>query len=100
MISPVKIWRNQLFNRKLLNKQGEIISWTIIRVPPGTHTAYAPYVVALVQLQDGDRIIVPCVDVPIDSIKQGMPVKTVLRRMMPPDADGVIPYGIKVTPLL
>lgn len=99
MISPVKIWRNQSFNRKLLNKKGEVVSWTVVRVPPGTHSAYAPYIIALVLLEGGERIIAPCVDIHIESMKQGMVVKTVLRRMMPPDSDEVIPYGIKVVPL-
>jgi uncharacterized OB-fold protein len=99
MISPVKIWRNQSYNRKLLNKKGEVISWTVVRVPPGTHSAYAPYLIALVQLEGEERIIAPCVDMQIESMKHGMAVKTVLRRMMPPDSDGVIPYGIKVVPL-
>lgn len=99
MTSPVKIWRNQRVIRALLQKKGEIISWTIIRVPPGTHTSYAPYAVALVKLENGECITATCIDIPFDQITYGLSVRTVLRRLTPPDSDGVIPYGVKVTGL-
>jgi uncharacterized OB-fold protein len=100
MISPVKIWRNQKITQKLLNLEGEVITWTVVRVPPGTHTSYAPYVLALIKLSTGKQITVPIVDTAFDTISFGMKVKTVLRRMSHPDSDGVIHYGIKAIPLL
>ena len=64
----------------------------------------APYPVVLVALDSGERIEAQLVDPPdggqvgvVDFT--GMKVRTVIRRVTHPDPDGVIPYGIKVTPL-
>lgn len=100
MNSPVKIWRNHEYVRALLFRYGEVLSWTVIRVPPGTHSAYAPYVLAIIKLESGEKITVPLMNIDTDSVQIGLKVKTVLRRLMPPDADGVIQYGIKAVPAL
>lgn len=96
MISPVKIWRNQKNVSNKLGKTGVILSWTVIRVPPGDFMDQAPYVVVLVELDGGGRIEAQLVDVDITSIVAGQRVQTVIRRVTRPDTDGVIPYGIKV----
>lgn len=99
MQSPVKIWRNQKNIALGLGKTGTVISWTIIRVPPGDFSDQAPYPVVLVETESG-RIEAQLVDLPADrQIAVGMKVQTIIRRVTHPDPDGVIPYGIKVKPL-
>ncbi len=56
MQSPVKVWRNQKKVASLLGKSGKIISWTVIRVPPGGFSDQAPYPVVIVALDNGERI--------------------------------------------
>lgn len=99
MISPVKVWRNQKNVARQLGKTGKILSWTVIRVPPGDFTDQAPYPVVLVDLTDGERIAAQLVDSDPSHLRVGQSVRTVIRRVTRPDSDGVIPYGIKVTPL-
>ena len=99
MQSPVKIWRNQKNIAQLLGKTGTIMSWTLIRVPPGDFTDQAPYPVALVELEGGKRIEAQLVDWSESDLAFGTNVITVIRRVTHPDPDGVIPYGIKVKPL-
>jgi len=96
MQSPVKIWRNQRNIAATLGKTGVVVSWTIIRVPPGDFMDQAPYAVVLVDMDEGGRIEAQLVDVPLDALSNGLRVKTVVRRVTRPDADSVIPYGIKV----
>jgi len=94
MLSPVKIWRNQKYTSRLLGKIGTIVSFTIIRVPPVGFEDQAPYPVALVKI--GDKIhIGQLVDADDIEIKVGLKVQAILRRVRQPDAEGVIPYGIK-----
>lgn len=98
MISPVKIWRNQKHIREHLGKVGQIVTFTFIRVPPDGFEAHAPYPVVLVKL--GDRNMVgQLVDFEASQLKVGQKVKAILRRVREPDAEGVIPYGIKFKPL-
>ena len=99
MLSPVKIWRNQKKVAALLGSTGKIISWTIVRVPPADFMDQAPYPVALVELENGKRIAVQLVDWSEKHLSFGQKVITVIRRVIQPNTEGVIPYGIKVKPL-
>ena len=99
MQSPVKIWRNQKHVAKLIGKTGTVLSWTLIRVPPGDFMDQAPYPVVLVELVGGKRITAQLVDWKESDLSFGVKVKTVVRRVTRPDPDGIIPYGIKVKPV-
>ena len=99
MLSPVKIWRNQKHSARLLGQQGEILSWTIIRVPPDGFCEQAPYALALVKLKSSEHIMAQCVDIDFTVIHTHMPVITCIRRGVEITADGVIPYSIKVREL-
>ena len=98
MLSPVKIWRNQKKVASLIGQTGTILSWTVVRVPPADFTDQAPYPVVLVELTGGKRITAQLVDFDPENLKHGQKVITVIRRVIKPNNEGVIPYGIKVKP--
>lgn len=98
MISPVKIWRNQKKVQELLGKEGKIISWTKVYVPPSGFISQAPYIVTIVELTNKLRIICQYVDWNENELVIGQKVRTILRRTQESDIDGIIPYGIKVKP--
>ncbi len=100
MQSPVKIWRNQKNIAALVGKTGSIRTWTVVRVPPGDFTDQAPYPVVLLELEDGKRVTCQLVDYDAKHLAFGQKVITIIRRVTHPDADGVIPYGIKAKPLI
>jgi uncharacterized OB-fold protein len=58
-----------------LSGEGVIESFTIIRVAPRGYAAEAPYAVAAVRLQEGVSLLGRVVDVPLEKIAVGMPVK-------------------------
>lgn len=99
MTSPVKIWRNQKKITRMLGRYGRIISWTLIRVPPGEFSYQAPYPVAIVRLTGGRKIITQVVDCHDSDLVFDRKVITVVRRTFKPDTTGLIPYGIKVKPV-
>lgn len=96
--SPVKIWRNQGHIRNLLGKTGVIVSFTIIRVPPGGFEGQAPYAVVVVDLGDS-KCTGQLVDYNEKELKIGKRVIAVLRRVKQPDTEGIIPYGVKFKPV-
>lgn len=96
--SPVKIWRNQKKVRELLGKEGEVLSWTVVRTPPKGFEAIGPYVVALINMGDA-HVVGMVVDVQIHKITFGTKVRAVVRRVSHPQEDEVVPYGIKFVPL-
>lgn len=106
MLSPVKLWRNQKKTAELVGKTGRVISHTLIRVPPADFTDQAPYPVVVVELDGGlpagghgARITAQMVDWEEKHLAIGTRVVTIVRRVIKPNNEGVIPYGIKVKPL-
>ena len=99
MLSPVKVWRNQKKIKDLLGKTGIIISWTLVRVPLAGFSDQAPYPVVIIELENKKRITCQMVNFKSDQLQSGQKVITIVRRITEPDADGIIPYGIKVKPV-
>jgi len=58
-----------------LGGEGTIASFTVIRVAPRAHAAAAPYAVAVVTLREGVSILGRIVDIPLDKIAVGLPVR-------------------------
>lgn len=95
----MKIWRNQKYIAKMLGREGVIVSWTVVRVPPGGFSNLAPYPVVIVELVGGGRIMAQLVDWTDEDLIVGRRVKVVVRRICEPTSEGVIPYGVKVKPV-
>ena len=83
-----------------LGERGAIVSWTIIRNPPRDYEKYAPYVVALIELDDGVRLLSQVVDIEPDEMKTGMRVEATFRRVKEDGTSGIIEYGYKFRPII
>ena len=57
-----------------LKGDGTVASYTVIRVAPRGHTR-TPYAVAVVQLSEGVSLLGRVVEVPLDSLRAGLPVR-------------------------
>ena len=58
-----------------LSGTGTVVSFTVIRIPPRGRGGEAPYAVAVVKLDEGVSLVGRVVDVPIEALKSGLPVK-------------------------
>ena len=58
-----------------LGGEGTIASFTVIRVAPRAHAADAPYAVAVVKLKEGVSLLGRIVDIPLDKLAVGLPVR-------------------------
>lgn len=83
----------------MIGKTGKILSWTVVRVPPADFSDQAPYPVALVELDRGGRMTAQLVDWDTKHLIPGQKIITIVRRIVKPNSEGVIPYGIKVKPI-
>lgn len=100
MTSPVKIWRRQKKIRSLLNRKGKVLTWTRIFVTAEGFKRYAPYIVVMVEFEDGERAMGQLVDVEVQKdVKQNLKVSSILRKVREPESDDVIAYGLKFKPL-
>lgn len=99
MTTPVKIHRNQKNKALLIGKRGEIAAWTIVRTATRSFNHQAPFPVAIVQFESGERAIGQIVDYIEADLKSGTIVEAVLRRAGTEDKTGVISYSIKFKPV-
>ena len=54
---------------------GTIASYTVIRVAPRHHVSEVPYAIAVVKLREGVSLIGRIVDIPLDTLAIGLPVR-------------------------
>jgi len=79
--------------------KGRVYTYTVIRTPPEGFEEYTPYVVALVQLDEGPKVISQVVDCTPEDVYIGMPVETCFRRLRVQNKEGIIIYGFKFRPI-
>ena len=70
---------------------GTIASYTVIRVAPRAHAADAPYALAVVALKEGVSVLGRIVDIPLESLAIGMPVR--FRPILAADQQVSIGFG-------
>jgi hypothetical protein len=63
------------WDRAVLGGDGEVASYTVIRVAPARFAAEAPYVVAVARMAEGVSLLGRLTDVPVDAVQVGMPVR-------------------------
>lgn len=80
--------------------RGTVYSFSTMYSAPAGWTEYAPYVVALVKLEEGPMVTAQLTDVAPDEVAIGMPVEMVTRRMREEGEAGLIQYGYKFRPVL
>jgi uncharacterized OB-fold protein len=79
--------------------KGKVYTYTVIRAPPEGFEEYTPYIVALVQLDEGPKVISQVVDCTPEEVYIEMPVETCFRRLRVQNKEGVIVYGFKFRPM-
>ena len=58
-------------------KQGKLLTFTVVAFPPEKMTEYAPYTVAVIELNDGTRLLGHLTDIKQTNLKIGMQVQVV-----------------------
>jgi uncharacterized OB-fold protein len=83
-----------------LSETGSVVTWTVIRSPPKEYGQFTPYIVALVELDDGVRVLSQLVDVDVEAVEPGMRVEAAFRRVKEDGDSGIIEYGFKFRPVI
>lgn len=78
-----------------LSGRGRILEWTRVHKAAPGYAMQVPYVVALIQSDEGPVITGTVVDSDPAAITSGAPVHSVFRRLGADGDDGVIYYGTK-----
>jgi len=57
--------------------RGTLITYTMVAFPPDSMAKYAPYIVAVAELEDGSRLLAHITGVTPTSLRVGLPVQVV-----------------------
>ena len=82
-----------------LSGLGKVYSYTVIHDPPSGFKDLAPYVLALIRLDEGPLVLSQIVDENSDDLRIGMSVQVVFRRIGDAGRTGVLRYAYKFRPL-
>ncbi|MHA1992307.1 MAG: Zn-ribbon domain-containing OB-fold protein [Candidatus Hodarchaeales archaeon] len=81
--------------------KGKLVDFTIIHVPPLHQQLLTPYIMGLVQLEEGPIVTTQIVGVGMEGVnelKEGRPMIATFRKYGAETSDAVIVYGYKFTP--
>lgn len=78
--------------------RGKVYSYTTIYDPPAGFEAQAPYMIALVELEEGPMVTAQLTDVNFAAVTIGMPVEMATRKLRTDGDEGMIIYGYKFRP--
>jgi uncharacterized OB-fold protein len=75
--------------------KGKVYSFTDINAPPVGFEDQVPYVLAIIELDEGAKVTGQIVDATIDQVTIGSQVEPVFRVIQRDDPEGLIHYGFK-----
>ena len=85
-------WSDDL-DWRAVSGRGTVWSYTVVRFAHGAHEGWkmrVPYAVALIELEEGVRMMANVVDCPVESVRSGMRVELNYREY----EDGLIPVFV------
>ncbi|MBM2814021.1 MAG: hypothetical protein HW421_783 [Ignavibacteria bacterium] len=83
------------FENITLSGKGKILTWTVISIAADAYTRETPFVIAVIETEEGARLTAQVVDCMPEDVKTGASVELVFRKIMEEGASGIINYGYK-----
>ncbi len=84
------------FETVAMPREGKVVTFTVVRVPPTGFVDQSPLPIAIVELSNGVRLMVQIADIADpDEVTIGMPVRLEFRRINSDGEAGPIFYGHK-----
>ena len=74
---------------------GTVVTPTVVYQAQTGYEMFGPYCMAIIELDEGPRITSQIVDCAPDSVKPGMKVKSVFRKLGEDSESGILHYGTK-----
>ncbi len=84
--------------KQKLSGKGNVISFTTVHDAPSQFDLLKPYVLAVIELEEGARLTSQIIDIEPSEVKIGMPVEPTFRKLGQEGEAGVIQYGYKFRP--
>ncbi len=85
--------------QRRLSGKGSVYSYTVVHEPMPDFTLMRPYIMAVVEMDEGVRVTAQIVDCRQEDIKIGMKVEAIFRKLGEEGNAGIIRYGYKFRPV-
>lgn len=79
--------------------KGRVYSFTVVRTPPTGFEIFIPYLMAIVELEEGARVVSQLVDCKPEEVQIGMSVEACFRKIREQNKSGLVLYGFKFRPV-
>ncbi|MFH0930443.1 MAG: Zn-ribbon domain-containing OB-fold protein [Candidatus Zixiibacteriota bacterium] len=90
--------KSREFEKINLQKEGKLLTYTVIRVAPSQFIDQTPYAMGIVELNEGVKILSQVADCDFDKLEIGMLVRIEFRKIFQEGEAGIICYGYKCVP--
>ena len=84
--------------RHQIKGRGKVVSYTVVHEGPHDLKMQIPYIMAIIEMDDGPRLTAQLVDCEPGDVKIDMVVEAVFRKINEEGKSGVIHYGYKFRP--
>lgn len=81
-----------------LSGRGKVVTYTVVHDAPPDFDMMKPYVLAIIEMNEGVRLTSQIIDAEPDEVTIGMPVEACFRKLGEEGEAGVIHYGHKFRP--
>lgn len=78
-----------------LPREGQIFSYTVVHDPHPAYKLQTPYILAMVEMQGGIRMLGQVVDCDPEEVGVGRKVRVCFRKLTEEGSQGIIHYGYK-----
>jgi scaffold protein (connect acetoacetyl-CoA thiolase and HMG-CoA synthase) len=85
-------------HRLRLGGKGTVVTYTIIHDAPAQFELQKPYVMGIIEMDEGVRLTSQLINVKPEDVKIGMKVQATFRKLGQEGEAGVIHYGYKFRP--
>jgi len=90
--------RSNRIAEELLPSRAKLVTFTAVKNPPAGFESQAPYVVGIVEFEDGTRLLAGITDCDYEELKPSMELERVVRKLTQDGESGLIIYGYKFRP--
>ena len=91
--------RGREFETTRMAETGKVLTYSVIRVAPPAFAQEVPYIVAVIEEDDGTRLEAQVADLAPAEMKMGLKVRLEFRKISQQGASGIIAYAHKAVPV-
>jgi uncharacterized OB-fold protein len=91
--------KSRKFETVKLPEEGQLLTFTVIRVGPSQFADQTPYAVGIVELDGGVKITAQIADCEFDKLAVGQRLRIEFRKLQKQGEAGILCYGYKCVPV-